>query len=313
MSVQLEAKLKTAMDETRLLILGAQVLFGFQFEAAFQELYRELPDYAKGVHGLGVVFLVITLTLLIAPSLYHQIACGGETRGSAVRAATVFAGFSLLPLTLGLGASAFVALDRIFDARLATVWSIGFVATGIALFYGLGFALRSTGTKDMPEERQTPLSTKVEQLLTEARVIIPGAQALLGFQLIATLTKPFESLPTSWQHLHAFGLSAAALSVLLLMTPAALHRIAFRGEDNPRFLTIGSGFVIAAAFPLAVGVATNVAFVFYRATQNDGVALLMGSLSLGLLLGCWYGFPLLQRARVAGQSSHRKPLPSRHG
>ena len=44
-------------------------------------------------------------------------------------------------------------------------------------------------------EKPTPLSTKVDQLLTEARIIIPGAQALLGFQFAVTLTRAFEQLP----------------------------------------------------------------------------------------------------------------------
>ena len=43
--------------------------------------------------------------------------------------------------------------------------------------------------------KPTPLETQVEQLLTEARVIIPGAQALLGFQLTVTLTRAFQQLP----------------------------------------------------------------------------------------------------------------------
>jgi len=41
--VSLERKLKIALDESRLLILGAQVLFGFQFNGIFQELFEELP------------------------------------------------------------------------------------------------------------------------------------------------------------------------------------------------------------------------------------------------------------------------------
>lgn len=312
MSVRLEAKLKTAMDETRLLILGAQVLFGFQFEVAFQELYRDLPEYAKGIHGLGVVLLVVTIALLITPSLYHQIACGGETRRAALSTTTLFAGLALLPLTLGLGASAFVALNQVFHTKLAIVWSIGFTVAGLILFYGLGWALRSTGRRDMADDNETPLSVKIEQLLTEARVIIPGAQALLGFQLIATLAKPFENLPAGWQYLHALALTAIALSVLLLMTPAALHRIAFKGEDNVRFFAIGSGFVIAAAFPLALGLAADVAIVFHRATQNESIARLVGYLSLGLLLACWYGFPLIQRAREAARSTSIDSL-SHHG
>lgn len=36
-------KLKIALDETRMLVLGAQILLGFQFRGVFQELYDQLP------------------------------------------------------------------------------------------------------------------------------------------------------------------------------------------------------------------------------------------------------------------------------
>jgi hypothetical protein len=57
----------------------------------------------------------------------------------------------------------------------------------------------------------TPLATKVEQLLTEARVIIPGAQALLGFQFIAMLTSGFDRLPPSVKAAHALALCLVAV------------------------------------------------------------------------------------------------------
>ena len=38
---------------------------------------------------------------------------------------------------------------------------------------------------------RTPLDVQVDQLLTEARLIIPGAQALLGFQFAVTLMQAF--------------------------------------------------------------------------------------------------------------------------
>ena len=62
-------------------------------------------------------------------------------------------------------------------------------------WYGLGFSLRRKNRKrTMQEEKPTPLTTKIEQMLTEARVILPGAQALLGFQLTVTLTRAFGQL-----------------------------------------------------------------------------------------------------------------------
>ena len=101
--------------------------------------------------------------------------------------------------------------------------------------------------------RPTPLATQVEQLLTEARLIIPGAQALLGFQLTVTLMRTFEQLPVQAKLVHAAALVCVAVAVILLMAPASLHRIGFAGQDDPAFVTIASGLVIAAPAPLAAG------------------------------------------------------------
>jgi hypothetical protein len=41
--MKIAQKLKIALDETRMLVLGAQILIGFQFRGVFQDLYSELP------------------------------------------------------------------------------------------------------------------------------------------------------------------------------------------------------------------------------------------------------------------------------
>ena len=41
--MKLERQLKVALDESRLLILGSQVLFGFQFNAVFQQQFDNVP------------------------------------------------------------------------------------------------------------------------------------------------------------------------------------------------------------------------------------------------------------------------------
>ena len=50
-------------------------------------------------------------------------------------------------------------------------------------------------TRGQSNERADTLQAKIEQLLTEARVVLPGAQALFGFQLAIVLTRAFERLP----------------------------------------------------------------------------------------------------------------------
>ena len=80
-----------------------------------------------------------------------------------------------------------------------------------------------------------PLHVRIDWMLTESRVILPGAQALLAFQFIATLTKRFDDLPDAWQVVHFVALGLLTLSVLLLIAPAAIHRAGFGGEDDERF------------------------------------------------------------------------------
>jgi hypothetical protein len=300
--MDLDQKLKTALDESRLLILGAQVLFGFLFQAVFQELFKEVPPVGQALQCAGLGFMLLSVCFLIAPSLYHQIVFDGESRPGALAYASWFAGASLLPLTLGLGASVFVVFEHLFGRTAGAMFGLTFTAGSLLLLYGLGVALRRpSGRKQMPVHAATPLKTKIEQMLTEARVIIPGGQALLGFQFVCTFTRSFKELPLSIQYLHAAGLCAVALSVLLLMTPAALHRIAFHGEDDASFFRIGSALVIAASIPLAAGIAAATAVVIFKVTDSMGSASAAGTAALCVLLGVWLGYPIWRRNSMASR------------
>ena len=61
-----------------------------------------------------------------------------------------------------------------------------------------------SGPFDKPPS--TPLDVKIEQMLTEARVVLPGAQALFGFQLAIVLTLSFEQLPGPSKIIHAVSI-----------------------------------------------------------------------------------------------------------
>jgi hypothetical protein len=238
------------------------------------------------------LLLVISVGLLIAPSLFHQIIFEGEDRPGVITAATALAGASLLPLTIGLGTAAFVVFERLFGHNFGIAAGACFTAVALALLYGLGLSLRQERRLPMPkQEHRTSLTSKIEQMLTEARVIIPGAQALLGFQLVAALTKAFDELLAAFKYIHCAGLCAVALSVVLLMTPAAVHRIGFGGDDDPAFFRIGSRLVIAGSIPLAAGIAADVAVVFFKATGSANLAAGAGVASLAALLGFWLLLP----------------------
>ena len=85
--MELARKLKLALDESRLLILGAEILFGFQFQMVFQEAFQTLPTSSQFIGAVGLLLMVVAVALLIAPSMVHQLLYGGEDRRGALSVA----------------------------------------------------------------------------------------------------------------------------------------------------------------------------------------------------------------------------------
>ena len=82
---------KTALDETRLLLLVGQVLLGFQFQAFFQEGFTTLSGSAKYLSLGGLVLIVVSMALLVAPVMQHRLVEGGDASQRLLRITTRFA------------------------------------------------------------------------------------------------------------------------------------------------------------------------------------------------------------------------------
>ncbi|MBV9631250.1 MAG: hypothetical protein JO230_24360 [Xanthobacteraceae bacterium] len=293
----LSKKVRTALDETRLLILGAQVLFGFQLEAVFQNQFSTLPLLSRSIACAAVLLMTIAVACLVTPSMLHRIAEGGEDTQRILRSATLWAGISLLPFALSIGLDFYVVFELVTGRPGAVV--AGFIFFGLAGAFWYGFEFMSKQHEQVaawaPIPASTPLSTKIENMLREARVILPGAQALLGFQFVVILTKEFAALEPLSQGLHLAALCFVAFATILLMTPAALHRITYAGEDSEEFLKRGSRFVTTAPFFLGLGIAADLYVVTTAAVQSHGLGVAIGMGAFILLSILWYGVPFAIR------------------
>jgi Family of unknown function (DUF6328) len=186
-----------ALDETRLLILGAQILFGFHLNGAFQRGFGDLSPVSQGLHAGVFVVMAIVIGLLIAPSLQHRLVEQGEASVRILAATTRFAGMALLLFAFALATDLYVVVAYRFGAATGLVIGGGFGALAALLWYGAAWLLEKPGKAELPmQEYCTPLDTRIEQMLTEARVLIPGAQALFGFQLAVMLTEALTSRRT---------------------------------------------------------------------------------------------------------------------
>jgi DMSO reductase anchor subunit len=142
---------------------------------------------------------------------------------------------------------------------------------------------------------RTPLHAKIEQMLTEARVIIPGAQALLGFQFAVVLTEAFDKLPMLSKTVHAISLGCMALAIVLLMAPAAYHRIVYAGQDDPEFHRTGSVLITAATVPLALGVAGDIYVVMTKVFDSSQIGVAIAAVVLAGYVALWHVYPAIRR------------------
>jgi hypothetical protein len=298
MTKDLDRRVKLALDETRLLILGVQVLLGFQFQSFFQDGFAGLSSVSQWLCVAGIALLIGSVGLLIAPSMQHRLVEQGRSSARLVRSTNFFAGCGLVPVAASLGLSSYVVAERHFG--LVAGLGIGLALATAAAFawVGLEFVVGLRRDDNSMQVANTPLATKVEQLLTEARLIIPGAQALLGFQFIAMLTSGFDRLPQSVKAVHALALCLVAIDVILLMTPAALHRLSFNGEDSRAFLRMGSALVIAAPCFLAAGIAAETFVVLHKVSGNAAWAPIAAVVSFVGLISLWYAIPAWLRVRL---------------
>src|SRR5882757_11539197 len=99
---KLKDRIKTALGETRMLILGSQILIGFQFNAVFEDGFAEFPEHARRLDGVALSLMLAALAALIAPGTYHRIVERGDDSERFHRFITTMATFALLPFALSV-------------------------------------------------------------------------------------------------------------------------------------------------------------------------------------------------------------------
>ena len=303
--MSLAKKVKTALDETRLLILGAQVLFGFQLNGVFQEGFSDLTRSSKLVFCAGQSLMVLSIALLIAPSMQHRLVEGGEDSNRIHRVTGLYAGCALLPFEISLGIGVYVVFDHLYGQLAAFVMGSVFCLLSGFFWYGLELAINiGVGKSAMrEEERPTPLPAKIDQMLTEARVDFARCSSATGLPTHRHTDTAFRRASRARQAAARGRALLCRSRGDLLMTPAALHRISFAGEDTKSFFRLGSGFVVAAPAFLALGIAADLFVATFKSSGSATLAAIATCVSILLLAMFWFVLPLCLRG-VRARSRH---------
>jgi hypothetical protein len=301
---QLNDAIENVLNEARMLLLGGQVLLGFSFRICFEEKFDQIARSAQMAEIAGLGIMTAALGWLIWPAAFHQIKENGRTTASIHTFTTNVLDWALLPFAIGLALTLYT-VSTALELPYSIVIGAAAGAFAIATWYGWSRAGRPPGRKQKVQkelvrqeqnDRDKPdLPDRIKKVLIECRMALPGAQAFLGFQFAIVFAQGFERLPRTWQVIHFLSLLATIIATVLLISPAAYHRMHEAGEDTEQFRKVASRLLLAALVFLGPGMAGDLFVVIAKGTQSAAAAGVIAGLLLLVFYGLWFGVSACRR------------------
>ena len=291
----------------RILILGGQVLIGASFRTFFESGFDSLPYGTQVAQLCGLGIMLVGLGPLLLPAAFHRIVDKGEATVRFKRLLNSALGFGLFPFALGLAVDLFMSAEKIGGRKTAWICGIASGLLALSLWYGIEYMQRDRSRKSMAvkraeeDEKETrerggeSLTDKIKQVLTELRMVLPGTQALLGFQFVIILMPDFEKIPAESRWIHLGSLAAIAISAILLITPAAYHRIVEHGDDSEEFHSFAGRILLLAMFFLGLGLAGDFFIVALKISRSLPMASWLSAGLMAFFLLLWFGFTTWKR------------------
>ena len=148
------------------------------------------------------------------------------------------------------------------------------------------------------ECEELSLNDAATHVLEECRTVVPGMQALFGFQLIAVFSAGFKvELSNAERMTHLAALLLVAIAIALVMAPAALHRQSEPMSVSRRFIAMSSHLLMASMIPLALGICLDVYLIARVIIGTTTVAAVVVVILLAVFFVFWRVIPQAARRR----------------
>jgi hypothetical protein len=145
------------------------------------------------------------------------------------------------------------------------------------------------------QREKLPLAKAAQYLLEECRTVLPGIQALFGFQLIAVFSPGFsQKLTVGEQRLHLLAIALLAIAIALIMAPAADHRQTGPQEVTSTFIRQASCLLLASMVPLAIGICIDFYLVGHVIYPGALISVLAAALFATIII-LWFVLPRAMR------------------
>lgn len=119
----LEEEGRHILEECRVLAVGVQALLGFQLLSILTPaLYERLDQTLRMVHLSGIVLVVVSMFLLLAPAAYHRLAESSLVSAEFIDSAASLLGWAMATLRLGLVLEVYTAARALGLAHAPSAW-----------------------------------------------------------------------------------------------------------------------------------------------------------------------------------------------
>ncbi|MDQ3065081.1 MAG: DUF6328 family protein [bacterium] len=141
------------------------------------------------------------------------------------------------------------------------------------------------------------LKHQADQLLQEIRIVLPGTQALMGFQFIAFFNPVFQNLQPGLKYLHFSTLLLTILTSIFLISPVAFQQIGEQGKVTPKFLTYTRRMISIAMMLLLLSFIGDVFLAARVINISNFYSGLIAASLFGIGVYFWYVYSAIRRNR----------------
>lgn len=135
-------------------------------------------------------------------------------------------------------------------------------------------------------------------------MVLPGIQALFGFQLIAVFNPSFgQQLTKAEQRFHLIAIGLVAIAIALIMAPAAYHRQTDPRQVTRAFIDLSTRLLLWSMLPLAASICIEL-YLIGRVILGSSYAVLPAGVVFLAFLTLWFLLPHLEALRRV-VSGHR--------
>lgn len=121
---RIDRNLAELLQEIRVAIIGAQVLFGFLLAIPFTTRFPRLTDTQQALFTADLLLAALATALLVGPVAFHRLRFRRHQKATILRTANTTAIAGLIAIGLATSGSVLLVMDLVWGGLLA--WALTF-------------------------------------------------------------------------------------------------------------------------------------------------------------------------------------------